>query len=108
MAAPASVQGAQVYYTRTAMDETIDMLAEECAALAFFRGLSDKLPFSAAAAWQETSDLDAVVDEELLDRLCMAYPECIDPGCDSWCWLGNKCVRLVPVVDPWEGMEQSS
>lgn len=35
MAAPASVQGAQVYYTHAAMDETIDMLAEECAALAF-------------------------------------------------------------------------
>ena len=35
MAAPASVQGAQVYYTRAAMDKTINMLAEECAALAF-------------------------------------------------------------------------
>ena len=52
--------------------------------------------------------MDAVVDEELLDRLCMAYPERIEPGCDSWCWMGDKRVRLVSVVDPWEGMEQCS
>ena len=62
MAAPASVKGAQVYYTHAAIDETIDMLAEECAALSFFRGLSGKLLFSVAAAWLETADLDAVVD----------------------------------------------
>ena len=76
--------------------------------ISFFRGLSDELPFSAAATWQETPDFDAVVDEELLDRLCMAYPERIEPGCDSWCWLGDEHVRLVSVVDPWEGMEQFS
>ena len=74
----------------------------------FFRGLSGKLLFSIAAAWLETADLDAVVDEELLDRLCMAYPERIEPGCDPWCWLGDERVRLVSVVDPWEGMEQCS
>ena len=37
MAAPASVQGAQVYYTRDTMDEAVDVMAEECAALAFFK-----------------------------------------------------------------------
>ena len=76
--------------------------------ISFFRGLSDKLPFSTPAAWQETPDLDAVVDEELLDRLCMVYPEHIDPGCDSWCGLGDKHVRLVSVVDQWEAIEQCS
>ena len=76
--------------------------------ISFFRGLSEELPFSTAATWQETPDFDAVVDEELLDRLCMAYPECIEPGCDSWCCLGDKLVRLVPAVDLWEGMEQYS
>ena len=108
MAAPASIQGAQVYYTHAAIDETIDMLAEECAALSFFRGLSDVLPFSTAAAWQETPDFDAVVGEELLDLLCMAYPERIEPGCGLSCWLGDEHVRLVSAVDPWEGMEQCS
>ena len=76
--------------------------------VSLFRGLHGKLPFSGATTWLETPDLDAVVDEELLDRLCMAYPEGIKPGCDLWCWLGDKHVRLVSVVDPWEGMEQCS
>ena len=76
--------------------------------ISFFRGLSGKLPFSTAAARLETPDLDGVVDEELLDRLCMAYPEPIEPGCDSWCWLGDKHVRLVSAIDPWEGMEECS
>ena len=66
------------------------------------------MPFSTAAAWLETPDLGAVVDEELLDRLCMAYLERIEPGCDSWCWLGDERVRLVSAVDLWEGMEQCS
>ena len=73
--------------------------------VSFFRGLSDELPFTAAAARVEPPDLDAVVNEELLERLCVAFPERIEPGCDSWCWLGDERVRLVSVVDPWEGME---
>ena len=76
--------------------------------ISFFRGWSGRLPFSTAAAQLETQDLDAVVEEELLDRLCMPYPELIEPGCDSWCWLGDECVRLVSAVDSWEGMEQHS